>query len=230
MGLLDDVTVIFGKGANTVDKKIQSARYQADLSKLSTDLEAAYSELGHAVLKGEGANKSFLAVYGTNVSRIKELEQQILATRKSIEELNKVDQAQSNALSASGVPTGACPSCGAMVAVDAVRCQVCGDNLAALKHLYRRCPKCGKYYDAEAVFCIDDGERTEELSVAPALSVQSDSLSVSNGSDGLSAAGANGVHVQPAMPGMRGEQTCPACGAAIHEADAFCGACGAPLR
>ena len=93
MGLLGDMTIMFGKGMNTVDKKTQAIRAQADLARVNQEIESAYTELGHIVLQGEAGNASFVHAYAAPVEKVRGLEEQAATLTQRIAELSVREEA-----------------------------------------------------------------------------------------------------------------------------------------
>lgn len=177
MGLLDDMTIMFGKGMNTVDKKTQTIRAQADLARVNQEIESAYAELGRIVLQGEEGNASFVHAYAAPVEKVRGLEEQTAALTQRIAELSVREEAVPVApvQAAAGVaapaqpsvPMEACPSCGQLMPISTPFCSSCGGSLASVRERYTQCPSCHEYYSADTVFCMACGSKVEPL-VAPA--------------------------------------------------------------
>lgn len=241
MGIKDNFTVLFGSGIDYAGKKAETIKLQADLTKTAASIESAYAALGRAVMREESANESFLAVYGSRVSAVRELERHAAETQARIDELSRT-QGVPSAFAAlpKTAPVGKCPACGASVLVDSMFCPTCGDNLAALKAAYAKCPNCGAFYDANTVFCIECGTRVEPLSVAeqrpeaapsvqPEIPVQPVQVQMP-------------VQLQPVQPQVPVQpqpapvpsppvmMVCPSCGERVDDTDSFCGGCGARLK
>ena len=177
MGLLDDMTIMFGKGMNTVDKKTQAIRAQADLARVNQEIESAYAELGHIVLQGEAGNASFVHAYAAPVEKVRGLEEQAATLTQRIAELSVREEAvpvapvQATpgvaAPTQPYVPMEACPACGQPMPISTPFCSSCGGSLASVRERYTQCPSCHEYYSADTVFCMACGSKVEPL-VAPA--------------------------------------------------------------
>ena len=177
MGLLDDMTIMFGKGMNTVDKKTQTIRAQADLARVNQEIESAYAELGRIVLQGEAGNASFVHAYAAPVEKVRGLEEQAAALTQRIAELSVREEAVPVAPAQAtpgvaapaqpSVPMEACPSCGQLMPISTPFCSSCGGSLASVRERYTQCPSCHEYYSADTVFCMACGSKVEPL-VAPA--------------------------------------------------------------
>lgn len=217
MGFKDDITVLFGSGIDLASKKAETVKLQADLTKTNAAIEAAYAALGRAVLQGEASNQSFLSAYEASVKLVRDLEKHAAETGMRIEELNRIPAAQQqlNSQLASTVPTGACPSCGAIVSVSSLYCPTCGNNLQQLKEHYLWCPTCNTYSDEGMSFCINCGSRLRPLPVAPERAVP---------------ASGEQMQEEPTVPDPPSAPVCPSCGNPVNPEDAFCGACGTRLN
>lgn len=168
MGYFDDMTYLFGRGMNAMDKKTQEFRLQSDLGRVETDLESAYAALGKAVFD----HPSLTAAVRHDCPRECDDVATLLQVRADI--CQRIDDLRRQAAAAyAPVPRQegwlSCPRCNAPVTLDLSYCSNCGDNLANLKRHYRVCPACGRYYGEDSLFCIQDGGRTAELPVAPPL-------------------------------------------------------------
>lgn len=127
MGIKDNFTVLFGSGIDYAGKKAETIKLQADLTKTAASIESAYAALGRAVMREESANESFLAVYGSRVSAVRELERHAAETQARIDELSRTQGVPSAAFAAlpKTAPVGKCPACGASVLVDSMFCPTC---------------------------------------------------------------------------------------------------------
>lgn len=154
MGLFDDFNVLVGRGMNTVDRKSQAFKLQAELNRIANEKEKAFADLGRAVYVREGMNST----YTEHVQAIANLDSQEANLQQQLAGLQRVnDNRQSR---------HACPVCGNLVSLDSPHCPICGDNLAALKSQFRRCPNCNSYFSADSFFCEQCGGRTIELEIS----------------------------------------------------------------
>ncbi len=249
MGIFDDVTVLLSKGMDAADKKAQILKAQSDLTRVEKNKIELLAQLGKAVLLAEGSNASFLASYSDVVSHISRLEDEEAATRKRIEDLQRIERLVTESMvqttgastQPGSVPMVVCQGCGQRMPVSSRFCSSCGDNLAAGKAQYRLCLSCGIYYPADVVFCEKCGTRVSTIEVDP-ISERS-SLAIDNsgdpGADKVAQMSAEGSPVEKSegedetsssqdesFAVASGEKTCPSCGALAKSDTAFCGSCG----
>lgn len=216
MSIKDDITVLFGSGIDLAGKKAETIKLQADLTKTTAAIEAAYAALGRAVLQGEAPNSTFLSAYESKVNSVIELEKRAAEIGSRIEELDRAASApKQSAPYATMAPTGACPSCGAMVAVSSPYCPMCGNNLQTLKQRYVWCPSCNAYFEEGTAFCINCGSRLQQLPVAPERVTERPVDTA--------------VPVEPVNP-EPAPSVCPGCGNPVEPGDVFCGVCGTRLN
>lgn len=175
MAFFDDVSVLVGKGMNSVDKKAQTIKLQANLSTVNDSLKKAYIEFGQAVYANERSNSYFASSYSAQIDRISDLEGKAAEIHRQIDEINRAQSVPPSPAPVgsgqSGVPTGHCANCGCQVSISYQRCPQCGNNLADLKSRYVWCPSCGAYYpvEDEIRFCMNCGHPTEPVPVAEPL-------------------------------------------------------------
>lgn len=217
MGIKDDITVLFGNGIDLAGKKAETIKLQADLTKTTAAIEAAYAALGRAVLQGEASNQTFLRSYESQVSSVTELEKHAAETGSRIEGLNRATAVpkQQMSFATTMVPMGTCPSCGTMVAVSSPYCPMCGSNLRTLKERYVWCPSCNAYFEEGTTFCINCGSRLQQLPVAPERVAEHPVETA--------------VPVEPVNP-EPASSICPGCGNPVDPGDMFCGVCGTHLN
>ncbi len=225
MELLDNISRMVGISINYAGKKAEIVKLQTDLTDTSRSLEFAYAALGRAVVMREGANESFLAMYGQQLSAVHELECRVAETQERIEGLSQTQLVY--AASAKTVTKGRCPTCGASVPIDAMFCSSCGRNLATLKANFVKCLSCGAIYDSDAVFCIECGSRLEPPLVADSKSsqIQSEQLTMIDRTQVPEQEPS--VHSSYEPPSV---VACSNCGESVDVNDLFCGLCGIRLK
>ena len=226
VGIFDDMTVLLGRGMDAADKRSQLIKIQSELNQIAKSKELALAELGRAVLEQEGSDKLFVSKFAAQVKAVGDLEEREDLLRKRIEDL----QTGKTLVSGFAMQTAnaavegcACPSCGAMVTLDAMYCPSCGDNLATLKENYRICPRCNVYYHSDYAFCETCGSKTEAL---PLPQSPMSNLESGHTSEWISGEGVEGVALGTSQGRDEGEDSCPSCGALRKPGTAFCGACG----
>lgn len=225
MKLLDNISIMVDSGIDYAGKKAEVLKLQADLVKINKSLESAYAALGRSIMMREGTNESFLAMYGQQLSAVRELERHAAETRERIDDFSQIQDVHTPLTKT--VPEGCCPTCGASVPIDAMFCPSCGGDLAALKANFTKCPSCGAIYSRDTVFCIECGSRVKPL-------LETDSKP---------------DRIQPEQPAMINQSgvpeqepsvhplyeppsaaACPNCGEPVDVDDLFCGLCGTRLK
>lgn len=246
MGYFDEMKNMLGRGMNVADRKTQELRLQADLSRISSSLESAYSTLGKALYThpafASQIQRECPGEYNVVASLLKE-EQSV---RRRIEEVQQ-QAAMTNLQAYRQAGKFSCPKCGTFVTLDMAFCPTCGDNLSELKSRYRVCPNCNTYYDSDSVFCVQCGSKTIEVPIAKAVQryvedkeIPSDTPQVTEPStqdDSQASIDSSPDHETQDVeahivedPLIPKPLTCPRCGAVISADAAFCGECGARLN
>ena len=248
MGYFDEMKIMLGKGVNVADRKTQEIRLQAELSRIGSSLESAYSALGkvvysHPTLAGQ-VQRECPGEYNGVSSLLKEAQ----SIREQIGELQR--QAAVAAAPSFRQPARFfCANCGGSVSLDMAYCPFCGDNLSDLKSQYRKCPSCGTYYSTDVIFCVECGSKTVEVPVAlavrqnveeedPCDATQEMELPIPDESQAVTELSSED-EAQNAEPQEQPEvedeptvaqPTCPNCGAPVSTDDAFCVECGSRLK
>ncbi len=172
MKIIDDVSVLIGKGMSAADKRTQIWRLQAELSQTTKKKNELFKELGLTFFQKESENAEPASEYSELFDQITELEKKESDINDQIEKVKNAEPAKdkdADQEAASADEIGnlliTCSSCGSQVDIGSAFCPTCGNDLSSDKADFKKCPKCNIYYAEDVAFCGQCGTRLEDISV-----------------------------------------------------------------